>query len=72
MENPELLSLYDYLGKAAGAQLGAEVNALAQAKQIKYAIREVSNSKYIGKVMLYPKSFLDEYFKTSQIDDLPF
>lgn len=68
----EMLSLYDYLGKAAGAKLGAEVNALAVAKQIKYAIREVSNPKYTGKIMLYPKSFLDEYFGVPQEDDLPF
>lgn len=72
MNNQEMLSLYDYLGKAAGAKLGAEVNASAQSKQIKFSIREVSNPKYTGKVMLYPKSFLDEYFKVSQEDDLPF
>jgi hypothetical protein len=72
MENQELLSLYDYLGRAAGHKLGTEVNDAAQAKQIKYGIREISNPKYTGKVMLYPKSFLDEYFKVSQEDDLPF
>ena len=73
-EQPRMLSLYDYLGKAAGAQLGAEINAAAQAKQVKYAIREVSNPKYTGKVMLYPESFLDEYFSNNnkQQYKLPF
>jgi len=66
MEQEErLLSLYDYLGRAAGGKLGAEINAAAQAKQVKYAIREVSNPKYTGKVMLYPESFLDEYFSNN-------
>lgn len=61
-DKKRLLSLYDYLGKAAGAQLGADVNAYAQQKEIKYGVREISNPKYTGKVMLYPEWFLDEYF----------
>jgi hypothetical protein len=66
------MSLFDYLGKAAGANLGKLVNIEAQNKKIPIKIREVSNPKYKGKVMLYPKSFLDEYFGVKQVDDLPF
>ena len=29
---------------------------------IKHEIREVSNTKYSGPIMLYPKSFLDNFF----------
>jgi hypothetical protein len=67
-----MMSLFDYLGKAAGANLGKLVNIEAQNKKIPIKIREVSNPKYKGKVMLYPKSFLDEYFGVKQVDDLPF
>ena len=70
-----LLSLYDYLGHAAGLKLGDEVNKVAQLKDIPARTRQVNNPKYEGKVMLYPKWFLDEYFGNSQEEDddeLPF
>ena len=39
-------------------------------------MREISNPKYTGNVMLYPKSFLEEYFKpknnTQPKENLPF
>jgi hypothetical protein len=59
----ELLSLYDYLGKAAGPELGKQVNETAKTKKIKYVVKEVSIPTYKGKIMMYPKSFLDNYFK---------
>ena len=67
-----LLSLYDYLGKAAGKKLGEEVNKAAQLKKIPINTRQVSNPKYEGKVLLYPKWFLDEFFKKEDDDELPF
>ena len=68
----EMISLYDYLGKPAGKELGANVYTAASNKKVPCTIREISNPKYKGKVMLYPKWFLDDYFKVSQVDDLPF
>lgn len=62
----EMLSLYDYLGKAAGRELGAAVNEFAKLNKIPVTIKEVSNPKYKGKIMMYPKSFLDEYFKDGE------
>ena len=59
----EMLSLYDYLGKAAGKELGAAVNNFSKANKIPVAIKEVSNPKYKGKIMMYPKSFLEIYFE---------
>ena len=59
----EMKSLYDYLGHAAGSDLGQEVAAAARKAGVKGEIREVSNPKYKGPVMLYPKAFLDLYFK---------
>ena len=58
----EMLSLYDYLGKAAGQELGKDVFAVATAKKIVTTIKQVSNPVYKGKIVMYPKSFLNEYF----------
>ena len=59
----EMLSLFDYLGKAAGSQLGKQVAEYAKMKEAKCETHFVSNPKYSGKVMLYTKEFLDEYFE---------
>ena len=76
-----MLSLYDYLGYAAGEKLGKEVAEVAIKSQVKIETREISNPKYTGKVMLYPENFLKEYFQSKQSkvvvssyedDDLPF
>ena len=67
-----LMSLYDYLGRAAGIKLGKEVNETAQRRSIPINTRQVSNPKYEGIVSLYPKWFLDEYFGKEDDDSLPF
>ena len=67
-----LMSLYDYLGHAAGVKLGREVNETAQRRSIPINTRQVSNPKYEGVVLLYPKWFLDEYFGKGDDDSLPF
>ena len=70
----EYLSLYDYLGHAAGLELGKEVAIAATEAGIRLEKREVSNPKYTGTVYLYPKNFLDFYFRepaSYQIEDLP-
>ncbi len=59
----EMMSLYDYLGHAAGSELGQKVATAAAAAGVKGSMREVSNPAYKGPVMLYPKAFLDLYFK---------
>ena len=59
----EYLSLYDYLGKAAGEKLGKEVASAASRGGIKLETREVSNPKYTGTILLYPKDFLEFYFR---------
>jgi len=61
--NMEMKSLYDYLGHAAGPELGQEVATAARKAGVKGEIREVSNPKYRGPVMLWPKAFLDLYFR---------
>jgi hypothetical protein len=58
----KFLSLYDYLGKAAGGQLGQHIFAIAKANNIKTKIKEINNPKYTGKIVMYPESFLKETF----------
>ena len=70
----EYLSLYDYLRKPAGEQLGKEVAVMAIQNKIPIQTRKVSNLKYTGTVNLYPKDFLDFYFKKPEsihMEDLP-
>ena len=70
----EYLSLYDYLGKAAGEKLGKEVKQEADKQEILTQTREISNPKYTGTVLLYPKDFLEFYFREPEsnlMDELP-
>jgi hypothetical protein len=77
MSDVIFLSLYDYLGHAAGQQLGKQVYETALVCSIQTQEREVSNKKYSGKIKMYPKSFLEAYFNNKiervVVDfDLPF
>jgi hypothetical protein len=70
----EYLSLYDYLGRAAGEKLGKEVAAAASKGFIKLQTREVSNPKFTGTILLYPRDFLEFYFRepgSIHMEDLP-
>ena len=61
-ENMKMISLYDYLGHAAGSDLGKQVAIAASKPGIKSEIREVSHVGYKGPIMLYPRQFLDNFF----------
>jgi hypothetical protein len=63
MESREtFLSLYDYLGKAAGSALGRKVASAAYKSKIQPKQRPISNPTFAGMVFLYPKDFLDGFF----------
>ena len=62
-ESMDMISLYDYLGHAAGPDLGKQVASAAAKAGVKHSIREVNHRGYNGPIMLYPRSFLDLYFK---------
>jgi len=71
----QYLSLFDYLKRPAGSDLGKSVAEHAKKSKVKPTSKDVSNPKYTGKVLMYPKSFLDGYFKPQSTyveDDLPF
>ena len=61
-------SLFDYLKRPAGPDLGKAVAESAKQLKVRPKSKEVSNPKYTGTVLMYPKSFLDSYFRS----DLPF
>lgn len=61
----EMLSLYDYLGQAAGPQLGKQVAEYAKIVKAKCETRFVSNPKYSGEVMLYTEEFLNDFFENT-------
>lgn len=65
--NSPMLSLYDYMGRAAGPELGLKVARAASAAGEKVGTREISNPKFKGKVYLYRKEFLDKYFNNQLI-----
>lgn len=61
----EFISLFDFLGKAAGPELGKEVNRVAKLSSQPIAIKQVSNPKYKGSILMYTNDFLVEYFKVN-------
>lgn len=71
-QNLNMVSLFDYLGHAAGKDLGKSVVYQAKKDNIPTQTRYVSNKKYTGSVMLYPEYFLDSYFNKKEENKLPF
>ena len=61
-ENMRMISLYDYLGHAAGPDLGKKVAYAAAKAGVKSEIREVNHKGWNGPIMLYPRDFLDNFF----------
>jgi len=61
----KMMSLYDYLGRAAGPALGEQVAKKATGMGVKMETRYVKNPVYEGNVMLYPEKFLNEYFENN-------
>jgi len=61
-KNQEFLSLFDYLGHAAGKELGKQVAAAAKTTNQPIKTRDVETRTYKGKVFIYTREFLNEYF----------
>jgi hypothetical protein len=66
----ELVSLFEYLGRAAGGTLGKEVAAAAVKTKEKIGKRSVNNPRYSGEVLLYRRAFLKEYFDMKQTPEV--
>ena len=61
--NMEMMSLYDYLGHAAGPELGLKVATAAGKAGVMTETRKLNHKGWDKDVNLYPKSFLDLYFR---------
>ena len=62
----KFMSLYDYLGRPAGSDLGNQVFRAASASKIPVKTKEVTTQVYKGKIMMYPENWLIGYFSTGQ------
>lgn len=58
-------SLYEYFGKRVGGEIGKQVYDASKKARVIVKTKEISNSKYRGKVMTYPTPWLDSYFTKS-------
>lgn len=65
-----MISLYEYLGHAAGSGLGKQVAEYAAFKKAKFETRQVTNPRYTGNVMLYEQTLLDEFFTVRRLSGL--
>lgn len=61
-ESP-FVSLFEYLGKPAGKDLGKQVEAAARRQKEPILYRIVKTSTYSGKVCIYRREFLDKFFR---------
>lgn len=63
-ENKQIpnVSLYDFLRKPAGGELGKRVYAEAVKQKSPTSFREVKTKTYKGKIITYTREFLTEYF----------
>jgi hypothetical protein len=59
----KFISLYDYVGHKDNEGYGKVLYDYAVSQGVKPKIREISNPMYKGKVMLYPKSTIENFFK---------
>ena len=63
MEETGLISLYDYLGYAAGAQLGKRSsNRCCRTRKKKLGKKAIATRTYTGEILMYRREFLDQYF----------
>ena len=63
----QMLSLYDYLDKPAGSELGKKIAQQATEQKIVIVTKYVSNPKYTGQILMYPKDWLDKMFSQSNL-----
>ncbi len=70
MEKKQLISLYDYLGHAAGTEVGKSVHQAAVKLKEPIETRQISNVRYKGLVCLYRREFLKEYFNKQRNPDI--
>lgn len=61
------ISLFDYLGHAAGSDLGKQVAEYGSIRKTQFGRKDVKTKKYTGEVLTYTKDFLDEFFRAKAL-----
>tara|TARA_R110000744_G_scaffold133785_1_gene242347 strand:+ start:412 stop:633 length:222 start_codon:yes stop_codon:yes gene_type:complete len=56
----DYLSLYDYLGHAAGGDLGQKIAFEAAKCKVNIQTKTIENPSYKGIIQMYPNDFLTE------------
>jgi hypothetical protein len=69
-QKPYMMSLYDYLGHAAGSELGKQVAETAVKLKETIEKRYVTNTRYKGEILMYRREFLDEYFRLKKESEI--
>lgn len=59
----DYLSLYDYLGCAAGGELGQRIAYEAAKSKVNIKTKTIENPGYKGRIQMYPEDFLIECTK---------
>lgn len=59
----DYISLYDYLGYAAGGELGRKIAYEAAKCKVNIQNKKISLPTYEGKIQMYPNDFLTECTK---------
>jgi hypothetical protein len=68
LNQTELISLYDYLGTAAGKELGGKVYQFAVIMGARTGSKTVSHSPSPqGRIMTYERRFLDQFFDVQSL-----
>jgi hypothetical protein len=68
LNQTELISLYDYLGKAAGKELGGKVYQFAVIMGARTGNKTVPYSPHQeGRIMTYERRFLDQFFAVQSL-----
>lgn len=68
---PYMMSLYEYLGRPAGSELGKQVAEVAIKLKETIKNQEISTPNYTGKVLTYRREFLDDYFGNKKPVEIP-
>lgn len=61
------MSLYEYLGRAAGADLGKAIGLKAYTEGIDIMRRTIVTATYKGEVNTYPEKFLQQVIPNKSI-----
>lgn len=67
----QMVSLYDYLGFAAGSKLGKQVADYAKIRKAKFKTKNVENPSYRGIIYTYEPQFLEEFFTVQKFFQTP-